>query len=276
LENKTYKILKYIFLSLFLILMFFPIFSVINISLKNTAGLYNAPFAITLRPHFENFQLAWVKGHIGIYLRNSLIVTIFSQIFVVFLSSMGAFALSRRDTFKKLDKFLYIFFLVGIIIPPQVAIIPLYLQLNSLHLLNSLVGLILVYVSYDIPFGIFIMYSFFVKIPQEIEDAAKIDGCSNLGLYFRIIIPLSRSAIITVIIFSSVWIWNNLLFPLVFLSNDNLRTLPIGLLAFRGRFLTDYPTMFAGVVLSSLPLMIAFLALQNQFMRGITAGSVKG
>lgn len=275
-ENKTYKILKYIFLSIFLILMFFPIFSVINISLKSTAGLYSAPFAITLKPHFENFQLAWVKGHIGIYLKNSLIVTIFSQIFVVLLSSMGAFALSRRDTFKKFDKFLYIFFLFGIIIPPQVAIIPLYLQLNSMHLLNSLIGLILVYVSYDIPFGIFIMYSFFIKIPQEIEDAAKIDGCSNLGLYFRIVLPLSRSAVITVIIFSSVWIWNNLLFPLVFLSNDNLKTLPIGLLAFRGRFLTDYPTMFAGVVLSSLPLIIAYLALQNQFMRGITAGSVKG
>ena len=256
--------------------MFFPIYAVINISLKNTADLYNAPFALTLRPHLENFQLAWVKGHLGIYLRNSLIVTISSQILVVFLSSIGAFALSRRDTFKKFDKFLYIVILFGIMIPPQVAIIPLYLQLNNMHLINTLIGLILVFVAYDIPFGIFIMHSFFVKIPQEIEDAAKIDGCSNLGLYFRIVMPLARSAIITVIIFSSVWIWNNFLFPLVFISDNDLKTLPIGLLTFRGRFLSDYPTMFAGVVLSSLPLIIVYLALQNQFMRGITAGSVKG
>ena len=255
--------------------MLFPIYAVMNASIKTTEDLYKAPFKLTNEPQFKNYIEAWVRGNLGIYFKNSIIVTFASQIFVVIFSSMGAFALTRSETFKKFDRFIYILFLFGITLPPHVAIIPLYLQMNRLNLINSLVGLIIIFVAIDIPFGVFIMYSFFNKIPKEIEDAAKIDGCSNIGLYTRIVMPLSRSAVTIVIIFSCVWIWNNFLFPLVFISDNNLKTLPIGLLAFRGKFLSDYTVMFAGVVLVSIPIVIVYLLLQNQFMSGITAGSIK-
>lgn len=275
-NNKAYIISKYVFLIILVFFILMPFFMILNSSFKSTAELYQFPFSVVKNPLIENYKTALVEGQILNFLKNSLFVTAVSEFFIVLLSSMAAFAITRRETFKKFDKFIYIFFLIGIMIPPQVAIIPLYLLLNKMHLVNSLIGLSMVYIAYGIPFAVFIMYNYFRQVPKEIEDAASIDGCSNFNLYLKIIMPLSKSSIITVIIFQGVWIWNDFIFPLVFLSSTKLKTLPIGLLAFKGRFITNYPVIFAGVIMISLPLVLTYLLLQKEFMEGMVMGSIKG
>lgn len=275
-NSKLYITFKWIFVTVVTLTVFYPIFMVINTSFKPISELFASPFSLVKDIQFENYINAWSKGNIGIYLRNSFIVTTTSVFFIVLFSSMAAFAISRRETFKKFDKFIYIFFLLGNIIPPQVAIIPIYIQLMKLNILDSFLGLCIVFIAFGVPFGVFILYWSFSNVPLEIIDSAKIDGASNLDIYLKIIIPIARHSITTVIIFTGVWIWNYFLFPLVLLLSTSKKTLPIGLFAFKGRFSADYPSMFAGVVMISLPMIIIFLILQKQFMEGITTGAVKG
>jgi len=239
-------------------------------------GFFSSPFSLPDDLELNNYAQAWVKGNLFRFLINSIIVTSTSVLFVIFLSSMVAFVLSRRKALIPLNRILFVFFLMGIMIPPQVGIIPLYLQMKALHLSNTLLGLIIVFSAYHMSFTVFILYSFFKNIPAEIEDAAIIDGCGNFKLYSRIVMPLSRSALIASVIFNGVGIWNNFIFPLVLITSTSKKTLPIGLLSFRGRWLSDYPIMFAGVIIVSIPLIVTYLILQNRFVEGLTAGSLKG
>ena len=275
-KNKLYVIPKFVLLIIFSFFALFPFYLLINSSFKSQSELYQAPYSIVKNPTIENYITAWVEGKFYIFAKNSVIVLVVSVFFIVLLSSMAAFAITRRGTFPKFNNFIYILFLIGVFIPPQVAIIPLYLFLIRINLGNSLIGLCIALIAYGIPFGIFIMYNYFRQIPKEIEDAAKIDGCSNFSLYSKIIMPLSKSSIITVALIQGVWVWNNLIFTLVIISSTRLKTLPTGLLAFKGQFVTNFPPIFAGVMLISAPLILVFFILQKQYMEGMILGSIKG
>ena len=269
-SNKIYIIFKWLFLTVVVSFILVPVYITVNGAFKSIPEFYQNTFHLVKEPQLENFIKAWVVADMGIYFKNTLIIVAVTTFFVIIFSSMATYAITRSETFKKFDKFIYLFFVFGITIPPQTAIIPLYLLLNRINLTDSIWGLIIVYIAYFIPVGVFLLYWPFSKVPSEILEAAKIDGCSDFMIYLRMVIPLCRSSIITVIIISIVWAWNILLFPLVFISTASNRNLVVGLLAFKGEFNVAYTLMFAGVILVSLPLIIAYLILQKQFMMGLT------
>lgn len=272
-HNLLNNTLKFIVLSIFFVLIVYPIYTVIVSSLKSNDQIYTNVFSLPTDYVFSNYQLAWTKGSMSTYLFNSVINTGVSTIGVVLFASMIAFVLTRRDFVGK--KVVYVLFVMGIAIPAQVAIVQEYLLLSNLKLLNSNLGLILIYIAYGLPFAVFIMYNFFRSISKEIQEAAVVDGCSSLKLYWKIIMPLSPPVLTSVAIFNLVWVWNDMFFPLIMTSKKAYKTLPLGLMALKGEFFTDYGMLFAGVVLVSLPLTLAYLLMQKQFAEGMTAGAVK-
>ena len=272
--SKTKKIPKYAILTIFAILIMFPVYMVITGSLKTERELYDNVFGLPAIPQWGNYQEAFVGGGLGNYYINSIIVTAVSIALILLLSSLAAFALTRK--FTKGSKMLYILFVIGIAIPPQAAIIQIALQMSAMHLFNTLWALIFSYVAYELPFSVFIFYGFMQDIAYEIQEAAIVDGCSNFQLYRKIIMPLSKGPIATVIIFNLVTIWNDMIFPLVLISDNSLKTLPIGILQFKGMYISQNSIMFAGVVLVSIPLIVLYLVLQKQFIRGMSQGAIKG
>lgn len=267
-------ILKYIIILGFVIFIVYPILIVTISSFKSTAELYQNTFGWPADPILTNYVTAWIDGSLSVYYINSIIVTTVSIVLVVFLASLASFAITREDCMFK--NFIYGAFILGIAIPYQVGILPLYIQMSKMNLVNNRLGLILVYVAFGLPFSVFVMSGFFKAIPKEIQDSAVVDGCGNFQMYLRIVVPLSPTVIATVVIFELVTIWNDVFFPLIFISSRKLRTIPLGLLSFKGEFISNYPAMFAGVVIASLPLIVFYLFLQRQFMGGLTAGAIKG
>ena len=148
--------------------------------------------------------------------------------------------------------------------------------MSSMGLMNNLWGLIFAYVAYELPFSVFVLYGFMQEIPYEIQEAAIVDGCGNFRLYWKVMFPLSRGGIAAVVIFNLVSIWNDMVFPLVLITDNSLKTLPIGLLQFRGQYTSNYGVLFAAVVMMSIPLIILYLALQKHFIRGLAQGAIKG
>jgi len=268
------KVPRYAVLILFALLILFPVYMVVMGSFKSEFELYDNIFGLPAKIGFGNYVKAFVEGNLREYYRNSLIVTGCSLAASLALSSMAAFALTRLKLRGR--RAIYLLFVIGIAVPTQVGVIQLALQMSRMHLTNSLLGLILIYVSYELPFSVFVFYGFMQDIPWEIQEAAVIDGCTPFQLYSRIILPLSRSAVATVAIFNLVEIWNDMLFPLVLISKESLRTLPYGLLQFRGQYASQYTVIFAGVILITLPLVVLYLCMQKQFIRGLTQGAVKG
>ena len=273
-NNKAIKIPKYFVLVVFAVIIMFPEYMVITGSLKTNKELYSNIFGLPDSPQFSNYSEAFFGGHLAPYYLNSFIVTGVSIVIIVILSTMTAFALTRK--FTKGSKLIYMLFIIGIAIPPQVAIIQIALQMNSMGLMNNLWALIFTHVAYELPFSVFILYGFMLEIPGEIQEAAIVDGCGNFRLYASVMMPLSRGAIATVVIFNLVSIWNDMVFPLVLITDNSLKTLPIGLLQFRGQYTNNYTVMFAAVVMMAIPLVILYLSLQKQFIRGLAQGAVKG
>ncbi len=271
---KLKKIPKYLVLVFFGLLVLFPIYIVLVGSFKTENQLYDNIFGLPESLSPDNYIKAFFDGGLINYYQNSIIVTVFSLALIVVLSSMAAFALTRKNI--KGGKLIYLLFIIGIVIPPQVAIIQLSLQMNKMGLTNSLRGLIAVYVAYGLSFSVFILYGFMKDISKEIQEAAIVDGCSNFRMYSRIIMPLSKAPVATVLIFNLVTIWNDMIFPLVLISKNDLRTLPYGLLRFKGLYTSQYSVIFAGVILISIPLVVFYLILQKQFIRGMAQGAVKG
>ena len=273
-KQLPFKTFKMAVLILFALYIFFPIYVVLMGSFKTEFGLYADIFGLPKALDFSNYKTALIDGHLKDYVINSVIVTFTSVAVTITLSSMAAFALTRLKL--KFSKLIYPFFLIGISIPAQVGIIQLAVMMSRMHLNNSLLGLILVHIAYELPFSIFVFYGFMQSLPWGIQEAAVIDGCSKWQLYWQFCLPLSANAIATVAIFDTVDVWNNMLFSLVLISKESLRTLPYGLLQFRGQYSSQYTVIFAGAVLISLPLTILFILMQEKFMSGITQGAVKG
>ncbi len=209
-----------------------------------------------------------------ILFKNSLFLCTVSVVCILFLTALASYALSR---FKLgINKYLYNFFLVGMMIPINAAIIPLFISLKTFGLVNTYPGVIIPYIGFGIPMGIFLMSSYMKGIPDEIEEAAIIDGCGLWGLFAHIILPLSRPIFATSAIISFMGLWNEFLFALVFLSGKEHQTVPLGLATFRGQYSTNHTTMMAGVVIAMIPTIIIYIMLRDNIMKGMTAGSVKG
>lgn len=269
-----FNIIKGMFLTVFSILILYPIFFIFMGSFKNNTKIMMEPFGLPQNFTLVNYTKAWTDGVLYALFKNSIIVTFVSVALVVIFASFIAFVMTREDF--KFKYLLFIIIIFGTTIPYQVGIMPLYLQLNRFNLVNTYLGLIIVYTVYNLSFSTFIMYGFFKHISKEIQEAATIDGCGNYRMYLNIIMPLSPSVITTVSIFNLMFIWNDMFFALVLIRTKLLKTLTVGLFAFQGQYMNDYATMFAGIIIVSLPMIILFLLLQKRFIEGVASGAVKG
>jgi raffinose/stachyose/melibiose transport system permease protein len=174
------------------------------------------------------------------------------------------------------SKLLFYLFLVGLMVPFQSIMIPMYYTLNNIHILGTYWAMILPATALGLPFGIFMMQAFFRGMPPELADAARVDGCNEFDVFFRIMFPLAGPAVSSLIVFQFMWTWNAFLMPLIFLQRETLRPVALGLMFFQGRYTTNQALVAAGVTLATLPLIVLYIIFQRQFMRGLTAGAIKG
>lgn len=236
------------------------------------AGIWNLPESL----QWNNYVRAWTRAHIANYFLNSLFVTLISVTALALISSMAAYALARCK-FRG-SNLLFYFFLSGIMIPVQLILVPLYKLLTSLSLVDSLIGLIFIYVPLFLPFSIFVMTGFFRTLPLELEEAAALDGCSEFGIFWHVMLPLVLPGVIVVAIFNTIAIWNEYLLALVNISTAQRRTLPLGIynLYVSTAFTIDWAALFAGLVLLMLPTIVVFLILRKKIIGGLTFGALKG
>lgn len=232
------------------------------------------PFGPPWPPTLENLREAWTVGRFGVYFRNSVIISVVDVVGMVVVASLAGYAFARLR-FPGQRIILY-GLLIGLTIPVGAIIIPLYLTMRDFRLLDSYGSVIVADIALAAPIFVFIMRAFFKDLPRELDDAARVDGASELQIFWQIMLPLARPGLMTVALLEFLWSWNDLLLPLVFLVTDDLRTLPVGMLFFQGRFATDYGLMSAGVLILSLPVTILFLVFQRDFVKGLAAGALKG
>lgn len=252
----------------------FPVFWMLSSSLKTQEQIFAE---ITLLPetwNWSNYITAFVKADFGQYFLNSVFYTVVGVFFVVLISSLAAYAFARLEFFGK-HVFFYIL-IATLLIPIPGVFVPLYLLLKSLGLLDSRLGLLLCYVSNGLAFAIFLLKGFFDDLPKEIEEAALIDGCSRLGIYWRIALPLAKPALATIVIMNSLTIWNEFLLALVVLQDKAKMPIQRGLMVFQGTFITDYPLLMAGLTIATIPIVIVYLLMQKHIVKGIAAGAIKG
>lgn len=255
------------------IMIIYPLFWMIMSSMKSYNEIYNSVWSFPEEWLFSNYKIAWEKG-ISSYFINSLIVTISTIVGVVVIGSMCAFGLSRYKS-KFIDIALLIV-MAGMMINPQVCLIPLYVLIKKLGIHNTRLALILPYIAFRLPLAVLLIRAHFIGIPKEIEESARIDGCSPFQVYSRIFLPISKPIIFTTILLTAYYAWNEFLFAIIFIDSDALKTIPSGLMNFRDALQTEWGVLLAGMVISALPMIILLIFLQKHLVRGMTEGSVKG
>lgn len=255
-------------------IMLLPWILVVSTALKANGETTFNPGLIPQQIELGKFADAFWQANMLQLGLNSIIVTASTVVLMLFLSSLAAYAFARIDfAFKEP---LYFLFLAGLMLQTAAIMVPLYQMNVRFGLLNTYLSLIGPYVALGLPFGILLLRGFFETLPSELQDAAFIEGASRFTIYWRIYLPLTRPALVTVGLFQGLASWNDFLLPMLFISKPEMRTLPLGLLAFQVSYFVRTEIRFAAIVLMTLPVFIVFLVLQRQFMSGLTAGALKG
>ncbi len=252
----------------------YPVVLMVITSLKTTPEIFRNPFALPESFNLAGFRAVWQRASFGLYLRNSLLITSLSALLLILTAAPAAYALARYSF--RLRGALFLFFLAGIMIPIRLGILPLYILMRDLGLIDSPFALVLTYAASGMPMSVFLLSVFFRNLPRELEDAARIDGCGEQQIFWRIMLPLVRPGLATVVIVNVVPWWNDFFFPLLFLPSPTWRTIPLGMQIFFGQHLIDWSLVFSGMLLASLPLLVIYLLASRQFIAGLTAGAVKG
>jgi raffinose/stachyose/melibiose transport system permease protein len=255
------------------VLMLFPIVIMVMSGFKTNAQIFTQPFAIPDFSNLANFAAIWTETNFVRYLLNSFLVTGVALVLILVLGTMAAYAVARYE-FPG-SAVVLLFFLAGLTVPLKLAIIPLFILMRDLGILNNQLSLIAVYVAMGLPTTVFIMTSFLRTLPSELEDAARMDGASELRIMVKIMLPLTTPALVIAGIQNAVPIWNDFFFPLVFIQNDDLKTLPQGLTTFMGEYNTNWGVLFAGLTLSAAPITLLYIVLSRQFINGMTQGAIK-
>lgn len=254
--------------------MVYPFSVIVLTSFKTDVEVYTNPYGFPQNWTFDNFLGAWNKAHLDRLFVNSLFLTSVSIVAAIFCSSLAAYGLARAVS--RWQGVIYLFFVSGIFIPVQLSIIPLFKIVKDLHLFNSYLGVICVYVGAGIPFGVFLITTFMRNLPKEIIEAAIMDGCSYYGLYWRIYLPLVKSVISTYAILQGLTVWNDFLIPLLLLTDETKRTLTTGIMSFKQQYNAQWGYLMAGIVMMVVPILIVYVVLQKFILKGITTGAVKG
>lgn len=266
--------LLYLFLAAMAFVFLYPILLMVFTAFKTTREVFFDPFGLPSQWSLRPLQEVWSRANFAVYFKNSVFVTTASLASVLAFSSMAAYALARYR-FRHANA-LYIYFLAGLMVPIRLGVLPLFLLMRDMGLLNTYWSLILTYAASGMPMSVFLLTGFFRGLPQELEFAARIDGCTEFQVFQKVMLPLVRPALATVAIVNFVPWWNDFFFPLLFIQNDALKTIPLGMTIFFGQYQTDWGLLFAGMLIASLPLVALYLAMSRQFIAGLTAGAVKG
>ena len=252
----------------------FPLLWMVSSSLKTQDTIFKDMSLIPAKLHFENYIQAWQQGGFGRYFANSLIYTTAVVIGVIIISSLAAYAFSRLKFPGR--NFLFIMFMAAMMIPVPGSFVPLYVLLNKLHLRNTAPGYILCMISVGLSMSIFLLKTFFDKMPKELEDAARIDGCSKLGIWWHVALPLAKPVLAVVVVFNALIVWNEYVLALVIFDSRPLMPLQVALTTFRGEFITQYPLLMAGLSIAALPIILVYILMQKYIVKGVTAGAVVG
>ena len=267
------NLLIQIFLATAAIVMLYPVFMMVLSGFKTTPEIFMSPFSMPKKFNIENFQVIWEKTNVPRYFLNSIIVTVSSIALLLITGTMAAYAISRYKFRGAL--MVSLFFLSGLMLPLRLAIIPLFIQLKYLGLIDSLLGLIFIYTAMSLPATVFILTGFLRSLPKELEDSARMDGASELRIMLDIMVPLISPALVIAGIYSAVPIWNDFFFPLIFIQSPEWKTLAQGLTTFFGEYSINYGVLYAGLSLASLPMIFIFIAQSRRFIAGMTAGALK-
>jgi raffinose/stachyose/melibiose transport system permease protein len=273
------RFFQYSILVIVVVIIFVPLVILIFGSVKTTGEMYSHPYAIPNPPHWENLVAILTQPAFWRLMRNSVVLMLATTAGVVFVCALAAFVFSRLEFRSK--GWFFNLFTVGLMFPINVAILPVYFVLRQMDeigipLLDSLVGVCLVQIAFNISGNILILRGFFTSIPSELQDASYIDGCNNFDFFWRILLPLSRPALAAVAALTMIVSWNDLLVPLVVLNSDELWTLPLGTMQFQGQYGQDLALVSAFVALSAIPTIIFYLFAERQIVSGLTAGAIKG
>jgi raffinose/stachyose/melibiose transport system permease protein len=273
-EARSASIMIYVILGLMAVVWLVPFIFILLTSVRSMNDLIsNGIFAWPKEFVFANFERAWTIGNFSTYFRNSLLLIIFKVPLGIVLASLAAFPLAKMK-FRG-SSFIFIFFLIGLAIPVHVTLTPLLVMMKQLGIEGRLPALIPPYVVFGLPFQIFVMRGFFRTVPSELLEASRLDGATEWGNFWRILMPLSAPALATLFIIDALATWNELLMALVLISANESRTVPVGLLQFQGQFSSQYTQLMAGVVISITPIIFLYIFLQRYMVAGLTAGALK-
>jgi N-acetylglucosamine transport system permease protein len=274
--GKVIATMIYLFLGFWSLVVVFPMVWVLVSSFKTDKEIFFSPWLPPTRLMWDNFVRAWSKANIGLYLLNSLIVILLAIFFTLLFSAMAGYVLARF-TFPA-NRFIFFAFLGGMLFPVMLALVPLFFLLDSLTILDTHFGLILVYIAYSLPFTVFFMTGFFKTLPSELLEAAIMDGASHYQLFFRIVLPLAQNGLVSMGIFNFLGMWNQYILPLVLLTSSSKYVLSQGLafLAHQQRYQSDWSGLFAAITIVMMPTLIVYVIFQNQIQRGLTIGALKG
>ncbi|RKP51544.1 carbohydrate ABC transporter permease [Cohnella endophytica] len=256
------------------LLYIYPILLVLLSAVKSKSELAMHPFGWPKKWTFDAFSKAFDTMHYLRSLLNTVGIAAISVAGVVLMAAMAAYVISRRD--NRFYRGMYLVFLAGMIVPFQMAMIPLYKVLQTFHLINTYQGVIFIYLGMLAPFSVFILSGFVKGVPKELEEAAFVDGSGTYKTFFRIVLPLLKPAVTTVTVLNLFNVWNDFLMPMLYLSDSHKSTITVQLSAFQGMYNNDWSQIFAGVCLIVVPMLVIYLFAQRFIISGITAGAVKG
>ncbi|MFC6333203.1 carbohydrate ABC transporter permease [Paenibacillus septentrionalis] len=253
----------------------FPLYWLLTFSLKNNQQIFSShPLSFPFQPRWENYEKVWNVGNIGTYFLNSVWITVVATVVTLLIASFATYAITRMNW--KGSKLVLGVIMVAMMIPVHSTLIPLYSMFNAVNLIDNPFSILLSYIAFNLPITVLIMLGFYYTIPREIEEAAIMDGSSVNRLVLTIIFPMTGSVVATTGIVNMIYNWNEFIFVNTFISSNELKTLTVGVQNFIGQYTTDWGAIGATLMISILPILLAFLFLSDQIVEGLAAGSIKG
>ncbi|MFF5006624.1 carbohydrate ABC transporter permease [Streptomyces phaeochromogenes] len=274
-EGRTLNIFSHGMLILWAFMVVLPLLWAVMTSFKTDKEIFSSPWALPDSLHFDNWSRAWTEANMSDYFLNTIIVVGFSLLGTMLLGSMAAYVLARFE-FPG-NRFIYFLFIGGMSFPIILALVPLFYVMQNLALLNTLPGLILVYIGYSLPFTVFFMTAFFRTLPTSVAEAAFVDGASHTRTFFQVMLPMAKPGLISITIFNFLGQWNQYMLPTVLNTEPDNKVLTQGLvqLAVSQGYKGDWSGLFAGLVMAMLPVLAAYIVFQRQVVQGLTAGALK-
>ena len=269
------RTILYVVLILFAVIQIYPLIFLLFFSLKDNNEIYGGNvMGLPKTLHWSNYKNALVNANVIHYLFNSILVTAIVILVSGVLACMVSYAIARMRV--KINNMVKTFFSIGLMIPLHAVLLPVFIMLRNMKMLDTYQAIIIPYIAFALPMAIFFMIGFFKTLPLELEESAYLDGCGIFRTFFQIILPLVKPALATISIFTFLSTWNEMMFAITFINSDKYRTLTVGIMQMVGKYTTDWGTMGAGLVIATLPTVVIYLLFSNQVQSGMVSGAVKG